>query len=108
MISNELINNIFGSRLLPKDILIHGYILVIDGKIYNDNNGKFIFKTRDQLVKSFYNSISWVAKHRIFDSRHPNFTGYYWGREYARERHSIWNEFKRDLEENHNMEIVVL
>lgn len=45
----------------PRDIL-HGWIVLIDNKIFISNKGKFIFETREKAVRALYSTLSWRAR----------------------------------------------
>ena len=101
VIANEqLIENILHSGgFTPASEVLHGWVIVIDDKVFKPRVGSFIYKTRKQAVKALYNGLSWrVAKHYAYFVRRgesipdPPWVGGYWS-----QRGEYWRDFKKYL-----------
>lgn len=98
--NEQLINNIIcSSGFVPINEAFHGWVIVIDGKVYKPRVGNFIYKTRQQAVKSFYNGMRGkVARHYAYlrdrgvSIPNPPWTGNYWN-----QRGEYWKNFKEYL-----------
>lgn len=88
-ITEELINNVLDYEILkPVRELFNGWIILIDGKVFKIPNGRFIFTTRQQAVKSFYNTMRWRLICKIYQTSGQ----YSWG-----EASQYWKSFKAAL-----------
>lgn len=100
MIANEqLIENILRENFVPLDTGFHGWVIILDNRIFTTRAGKFIFPSKGKAVKAFYNRMVWtVARHYSFfmergwSAPNPPWVGNYWS-------HSgeYWKDFKNYL-----------
>ena len=98
--NEQLVRNIMqDSGFVPVNELLHGWVIIIDDKIYKPRVGNFLHKTRQQAVKSLYNSLSWkVARHYSYlrergeSISNPPWIGNYWS-----QRGEYWRDFKNYL-----------
>lgn len=100
MIANEsLIENILRNNFFPIDGGIHGWVVIIDNRIFMPRTGRFIFPSRQQAVKALYNGMAWkVAKHySFFRERGVSLPNPPWVGEYWNHRHEYWKDFKSYL-----------
>lgn len=98
--NEQLIRNIIHSgEFIPANEALHGWIILINDKVYRPRVGNFIYKTRQQAVKSLYNRLSWkVARHYSYLRERgesipdPPWVGSYWN-----QRGEYWKDFKSYL-----------
>ena len=66
--NEQLVRNIMHSGgFTPANEALHGWIILVDDKVYRPRVGNFIYRTRQQAVKSLYNGLSWkVARHYAY------------------------------------------
>lgn len=66
--NEQLIENILHSGgFTPASEVLHGWVIVIDDKVYKPRTGTFIYKTREQAVRALYNGLSWtVGRHYAY------------------------------------------
>lgn len=96
-INEQLIRDILHSGgFTPINEAFHGWIILIDDKVYKPRVGTFIYKTRRQAVKALYNGILWrVIRHcSYFESTgtstlYPPWTAGCW-----EHRKEYWKAFK--------------
>lgn len=98
--NEQLVRNIMHSGgFTPANEALHGWIILIDDKVYRPRVGNFIYRTRQQAVKSLYNGLSWrVARHYSYLRERgesipdPPWVGSYWS-----QRGEYWKDFKNYL-----------
>ena len=98
--NEQLVRNIMHSGgFTPANEALHGWIILIDDKVYKPRVGTFIYKTRQQAVKALYNGMSWrVARHYAYlrergeSIPNPPWVGNYWN-----QRGEYWKDFKNYL-----------
>lgn len=95
--NEQLIRNILHSGgFTPINEALHGWIILIDDKVYKPRAGTFIYKTRQQVVKALYNRMWWeVARHYSYfehtgiSTLNPPWTADCW-----EHRKEYWKAFK--------------
>ena len=98
--NEQLVRNIMHSGgFTPASEALHGWIILIDDKVYRPRVGNFIYRTRQQAVKSLYNGLNWrVARHYAYlrergeSIPNPPWVGDYWS-----QRGVYWRDFKNYL-----------
>lgn len=59
----RLVQKILRDSLYDLRRLLHGWIVVIDDKIFVSGRKEFIFETREKAVRALYSTFNWRAKH---------------------------------------------
>lgn len=98
--NEQLVRNIMHSGgFTPANEALHGWVILIDDKIYRPRVGTFIYRTRQQAVKSLYNGMSWrVARHySYFRERGESVQTPPWTDGCWRHRGEYWRDFKNYL-----------
>lgn len=97
--NEQLIENILRGGFVPLDTGFHGWIVVLDNRIFTTRAGKFIFPSREKAVKAFHDRMVWtVARHYSFFRErgisvpNPPWTGDYWS-----QKGEYWRDFKNCL-----------
>lgn len=98
--NEQLVRNIMHSGgFVPVNEALHGWIILIDDKVYRPRVGNFIYRTRQQAVKALYNGMNWrVVRHYAYLRErgegipNPPWVGNYW-----RQRGEYWKDFKNYL-----------
>ena len=87
-VENRAIQELIDGNTKPIEECLRGWIILIDGRVFKPRVGNFIFSTRKQAVKAFYNNMRWrVAVHL----REAN------GDSTWRNASTYWARFKRVL-----------
>ena len=84
----RIIQEIIDENTKPIEECLHGWIILIDGRIFKPKIGSFIFPTRKSAVRAFYNSMRW----RVVIRLGANDSGIMWNNS-----SSYWARFKRTL-----------
>lgn len=114
--TQDIIDEIFRNNLMPHTQLLRGYIIIIDGKVFYDDQGKFLYRTRNAAVKGFYNQMSWKVRyytnHHTPEALRSTRRGvYYIEPSLSVEDYNLlrdFRKFKRYLITNHHFEIIRL
>lgn len=72
---------------------IHGFVVMLDNKIWKNRYGAFIFDSRQEANQAFYNGTRWQVT-RIASAAIYGTNSHGWPQEYDRSR-ELWMEFKR-------------
>ena len=89
MLTDDFVQRIISGADVHSDAkeLMHGYVVLLDNKIWRDSNGRFIFQDEDPANGSFYRDMrSCIANQYRRDGADMS--------EY-RDTRSSWLEFKR-------------
>lgn len=100
IITENVVQNIFGEDLI--DSTSGKYIITICGKILSIN-GRMFWNSRDQAIKSFYNSYKWRVRRDILMVLHPHDNLFNWWSD--SNGGIIWKAFKQVLKEKFNFKI---
>lgn len=98
--NEQLVRNIMHSGgFTPANEALHGWVILIDDKVYRPRIGNFIYRTRQQAVKSLYNGMCWkVARHyAYFRERGESISNPPWVGNYWSQRGQYWRDFKNYL-----------
>lgn len=89
----------------PQEVL-HGWALIIDDKFWT-KNGRFLWNTREEVVRAFYNSISYRATYALCQTEeHSTAEPYYSYYPSRDDRSRLWKQFKETLTKHHGLKIV--
>lgn len=98
--NEQLVRNIMHSGgFTPANEALHGWVILIDDKIYKPRVGTFIYKTRKQAVKALYNGMGWIVvrHYAYFRERGESVsTPPYMGSSRS-QRGEYWKDFKNYL-----------
>lgn len=100
LVTPDMIRRVFQDFILDEN---RGWAITVCGKILTVN-GKMFFKTREQAVKSFYNSYRWRAMREIHIAAHPSSERWGWWRD--TERSIYWKSFKKVLERDYGLKFI--
>ena len=114
--TQDIIDEIFRNNLVPHTQLLRGYIIIIDGKVFYDGLGKFLYRTRNAAVKGFYNQMKWKAQYYTYyhtpEALRSTGRGVYYREPLLSvEDYNLlrdFRKFKRYLITNHHFEIIRL
>ena len=98
-----IITQILQRNFVPSEEATHGYIILVDDKIFVSTYGVFLFRTRQEALKSFYTTLRWRvcrfagASDRgdeIISDEVPTWSNQAWNN-----RARYWREFKEALKD---------
>ena len=101
--NSEIVTYILQHNFLPPEEVTHGYIILVDDKIFVSTYGIFLFRTRQEALKSFYTTLRLRvcrfagASERgdvITSSDEPTWSNQAWNN-----RSRYWREFKEALKD---------
>lgn len=113
--TQDIINDVFRNNLRSNQELLNGYIIIINGKIFCDGLGKFIYKSRTAAIKGFYNHMKWrssnyAARHAPTSLRSERYP-YYIDPPLSTDDYNLlrdFTKFKRELIRNYNFQVIRL
>ena len=88
-VENIAIQELIDGNTKPIEECLRGYVVLIDERVFKPRVGNFIFPTRKQAVKAFYNSMRWRVVSRLGRANHDS--------DRWRNSASYWTRFKRAL-----------
>ena len=83
------VNRIIQQYTVSPEVCLHGWIILIDNRIWINTMGCFLWDTRDKAIKAFYNCMKWRASQIMREENHEEF---YWSM-----YHTHWKIFKEIL-----------
>ena len=83
------VNRIIQQYTVSPEVCLHGWIILIDNRIWINTMGCFLWDTRNKAVKAFYNCMKWRASRIMREENHEEFN---WS---LYETH--WKKFKEIL-----------
>lgn len=98
--NEQLIENIlYSGGFTSVNEALHGWVIVIDDKVYKPRAGTFIYKTRKQAVKALYNGLSWIVlrHYAYFRQRRESVSCPPWVEGCWRQKGEYWKDFKKYL-----------
>lgn len=97
--NEQLIENILRESFVPLDTDFHGWVVILDDKIFTTRARKFIFPSRGKAVRAFHDRMIWtVARHySFFRERETSVPNPPWVGNYWRQRGEYWKDFKNYL-----------
>lgn len=94
LINRELSDIILNHNIINIHEGFHGFIILLNNnKLWINDCGKFIFDSRKQAIKSFYNTMNWKCFRIYRTFNNPHGYGYYY-----RCPKEIWESFKESCE----------
>ena len=89
VVTEEIKNRIIQHNVVSLDNMFHGYIIILDGnKVWQHDNGCFIFDSRKQAMTAFYNCMKWKCAREAGQMGENGYRYYDTSRE-------TWMSFKR-------------
>ena len=67
------VNRIIQQYTVSPEVCLHGWIILIDNRIWINTMGCFLWDTRDKAVKAFYNCMKWRASRIMREENHEEF-----------------------------------
>ena len=55
------VNRIIQQYTVSPEVCLHGWIILIDNRIWINTTGCFLWDTRDKAIRAFYNCMKWRA-----------------------------------------------
>lgn len=83
------VNRIIQQYTVSPEAYLHGWIILIDNRIWINTTGCFLWDTRDKAIRAFYNCMKWRASQIMREENHEEF---YWSI-----YHTHWKIFKEIL-----------
>lgn len=83
------VNRIIQQYTVSPEVCLHGWIILIDNRVWINTMGCFLWDTKDKAVKAFYNCMKWRASQIIREENHEEF---HWSM-----YHKHWKIFKKIL-----------
>lgn len=67
------VNRIIQQYTVSLEVCLHGWIILIDNRIWINTTGCFLWDTRDKAIKAFYNCMKWRASRIMREENHEEF-----------------------------------
>ena len=67
------VNRIIQQYTVSPEVCLHGWIILIDNRIWINYYGCFLWETRNKAVKTFYNCMKWRASRIMREENHEEF-----------------------------------
>ena len=67
------VNRIIQQYTVSPEVCLHGWIILIDNRIWINTMGCFLWDTRNKAVKAFYNCMKWRASRIMREDNHEEF-----------------------------------
>ena len=67
------VNRIIQQYTVSPEVCLHGWIILIDNRIWINTLGCFLWDTRNKAVKAFYNCMKWRASRIMREENHEEF-----------------------------------
>lgn len=67
------VNRIIQQYTVSPEVCLHGWIILIDNRIWINTMGCFLWDTRNKAVKAFYNCMKWRASRIMREENHEEF-----------------------------------
>lgn len=83
------VNRIIQQYTVSPEVCLHGWIILIDNRIWINTTGCFLWDTRDKAVRAFYNHMKWRASRIMREENHEEFSMSLY--------HNHWKIFKEIL-----------
>lgn len=68
------VNRIIQQYTVSPEVCLHGWIILIDNRIWINTTGCFLWDTRDKAIKAFYNCMKWRASRIMREENHEEFS----------------------------------
>lgn len=83
------VNRIIQQYTVSPEVCLHGWIILIDNRIWINTMGCFLWDTRNKAVKAFYNHMKWRASRIMREENNETFSMSLY--------HNHWKIFKEIL-----------
>ena len=83
------VNRIIQQYTVSPEVCLHGWIILIDNRIWINTTGCFLWDTRDKAIRAFYNCMKWRASRIMREENHEEFSMSLY--------HGHWKRFKEIL-----------
>lgn len=70
------VNRIIQQYTVSPEVCLHGWIILIDNRIWINTTGCFLWDTRDKAIRAFYNCMKWRASQIMREENHEEFSMY--------------------------------
>lgn len=67
------VNRIIQQYTVSPEVCLHGWIILIDNRIWINTMGCFLWDTRNKAVKAFYNCMKWRTSRIMREENHEEF-----------------------------------
>lgn len=67
------VNRIIQQYTVSPEVYLHGWIILIDNRIWINYYGCFLWETRNKAVKAFYNCMKWRTSRIMREENHEEF-----------------------------------
>lgn len=68
------VNRIIQQYTVSPEVCLHGWIILIDNRIWINTTGCFLWDTRDKAIRAFYNCMKWRASRIMREENHEEFS----------------------------------
>lgn len=83
------VNRIIQQYTVFPEACLHGWIILLDNRIWINTMGCFLWDTRDKAIKTFYNCMKWRVSQIMREENREEF--------YGSTYHTHWKIFKEIL-----------
>ena len=83
------VNRIIQQYTVSPEVCLHGWIILIDDRIWINTTGCFLWDTRDKAIRAFYNHMKWRASRIMREENNETFSMSLY--------HNYWKIFKKIL-----------
>ena len=68
------VNRIIQQYTVSPEVCLHGWIILLDNRIWINTTGCFLWDTRDKAIRAFYNCMKWRASRIMREENHEEFS----------------------------------
>lgn len=90
MIPEQIIERTLHDNICSFENLFHGWIIIVNDKVWMNDNGVFLFDDRAKAMQAFYNCMKWKFRNQIYQYNRSNGTT-------LEENRFYWDSFKRAI-----------
>ena len=83
------VNRIIQQYTVSPEVCLHGWIILIDNRIWINTTGCFLWDTRDKAIRAFYNHMKWRASRNMREENNETYSMSLY--------HNHWKIFKEIL-----------
>lgn len=104
-ITKDEVKELVGSRFFTKGEVLKGYIVVTSLGVFKDAQGRFLFDSREQANRAFYNVMRWRTVYKYLRDRDTN---WYMNRNQHPDPSMVWKKIKSILIKECNYRVIEL